>query len=66
MIRPNDLGGVPGFGPIEIEPDEPPFHHEWERRVLAIPGAARNALPCAAQLPGRCLATPDRPQRGLP
>lgn len=36
MIRPNDLGGVPGFGPIEIEPDEPPFHHEWERRVLAM------------------------------
>jgi nitrile hydratase len=30
----HDLGGVAGFGPVEIEPDEPAFHHEWERRVL--------------------------------
>src|SRR5262249_8312305 len=36
MIRPNDLGGVPGLGPVEIEPEEPTFHHEWERRAFAI------------------------------
>ncbi len=40
MIRPNDLGGLPGLGPVEIEPDEPPFHHEWERRAFAITLAA--------------------------
>jgi nitrile hydratase subunit beta len=29
-----------GMGPVEIEPDEPAFHHEWERRVLAMTLAA--------------------------
>ncbi len=32
----HDVGGKPGFGPLAIEHDEPPFHHEWEARVLAI------------------------------
>ncbi len=36
MTSPADLGGMPGFGPVESEPDEPPFHHEWERRAFAI------------------------------
>ena len=36
----HDLGGMHGFGPVEIEPDEPVFHHEWERRVFAITLAA--------------------------
>jgi nitrile hydratase beta subunit len=36
----HDLGGMRGFGPIEIEPDEPAFHHDWERRVFAITLAA--------------------------
>lgn len=31
-----DMGGLQGFGPIEIEADEPPFHAEWERRAFAI------------------------------
>jgi nitrile hydratase beta subunit len=35
-MRPNDLGGVPGFGAVEIEAEEPAFHHEWERRAFAI------------------------------
>jgi nitrile hydratase beta subunit len=35
VTSPADLGGMPGFGAVEIEPDEPPFHHEWERRVFA-------------------------------
>jgi nitrile hydratase subunit beta len=36
----NDLGGMQGFGPVVIEPDEPPFHHSWERRAFAITLAA--------------------------
>ncbi|MUL66198.1 nitrile hydratase subunit beta [Mycobacterium sp. CBMA 234] len=31
-----DLGGVPGFGSVEAEVDEPVFHADWERRVLAL------------------------------
>jgi len=36
MSRIHDLGGAHGFGPLAIESDEPPFHHEWEARVFAI------------------------------
>jgi nitrile hydratase len=36
MSRIHDVGGMHGFGPLEIERDEPPFHHEWEARVFAI------------------------------
>jgi nitrile hydratase len=36
----HDLGGMQGLGPVVIEPDEPPFHHPWERRVFAITLAA--------------------------
>jgi nitrile hydratase beta subunit len=32
----HDLGGMHGFGPIEREANEPVFHAEWERRVLAL------------------------------
>ena len=32
----HDLGGMHGFGPVDIERDEPVFHHEWERRAFAI------------------------------
>jgi nitrile hydratase subunit beta len=31
-----DLGGMMGFGPIEIERDEPLFHAEWERRAFGV------------------------------
>ena len=31
-----DMGGVPGFGPVQPEPDEPVFHAEWERRAFAL------------------------------
>lgn len=40
----HDMGGSQGFGPVVPEPDEPPFHHEWERRVFGMTlamGAAR-------------------------
>jgi nitrile hydratase subunit beta len=32
----HDMGGMQGFGPILPEVDEPPFHAEWERRMLAL------------------------------
>jgi nitrile hydratase subunit beta len=43
----HDLGGKQGFGPVEVEPDEPVFHERWEARVFAIvqsgaAGAIRN------------------------
>ena len=31
-----DLGGQHGFGPVRPEPDEPVFHADWEKRVLAM------------------------------
>jgi nitrile hydratase len=36
----HDLGGMHGFGPVEIERDEPVFHGEWERRAFALTLAA--------------------------
>ena len=32
----HDLGGMHGFGPVTPEPDEPVFHHGWERRAFAL------------------------------
>lgn len=32
----HDLGGMHGFGPVEVEPDEPVFHSDWERRIFGI------------------------------
>ncbi len=32
----HDCGGMHGFGPIAPEPDEPVFHHDWERRAFAL------------------------------
>ncbi len=36
----HDLGGIAGFGPVEIEAGEPVFHDDWERRVLRVAVAA--------------------------
>jgi nitrile hydratase len=36
MSRLNDVGGMHGFGVIEREAGEPPFHAEWEARVFAL------------------------------
>jgi nitrile hydratase len=36
----HDLGGQMGFGPVVPEPDEPIFHGDWEKRVLALNVAA--------------------------
>jgi nitrile hydratase subunit beta len=32
----HDMGGMDGFGKVEPEAGEPPFHHAWEGRVLAM------------------------------
>ena len=32
----HDLGGMQGFGNIEIEQDEPLFRAEWEKRVFSL------------------------------
>ena len=32
----HDMGGMDGFGKVEIEQNEPPFHAAWEGRVLAM------------------------------
>jgi nitrile hydratase subunit beta len=31
-----DLGGMMGFGPIGVEPNEPWFHAPWERRAFGL------------------------------
>ena len=32
----HDMGGLHGFGKVEIEPNEPVFHGRWEGRVYAM------------------------------
>ena len=32
----HDMGGMDGFGKVEPETNEPPFHAPWEGRVLAM------------------------------
>jgi nitrile hydratase beta subunit len=34
-VRPQDLGGRKGFGPVPIERDEPVYHEPWEGPVIA-------------------------------
>ena len=36
MNGPHDMGGMQCFGPVIVEPDEPLFHAEWEKRALAL------------------------------
>ena len=36
MRRINDVGGMAGFPAIIEEPDEPPFHSDWEAHVFAM------------------------------
>ena len=45
----HDLGGAPGYGPVPHDPDEPPFHADWERRVFGMLGAVTSAT---ARRPG--------------
>jgi len=32
----HDLGGMSGFGAVEVERDEPVFHERWERRAFGL------------------------------
>jgi nitrile hydratase subunit beta len=32
----HDMGGMHGFGAVEVEPDEPVFHARWEARVFGV------------------------------
>lgn len=32
----HDLGGMHGMGAVVTEENEPPFHHEWERRAFSF------------------------------
>ena len=32
----HDLGGVQGFGPLDIDRDERAFHHDWEARMWGL------------------------------
>lgn len=32
----HDMGGLHGFGAVQPERDEPPFHAAWERRALGV------------------------------
>ena len=36
MSDAHDMGGLHGFGPIDIEPNEPLFHAAWEKRALGL------------------------------
>ena len=36
----HDLGGMQGFGAVDVEADEPVFHAPWEGRTFALAGAA--------------------------
>lgn len=47
--RVHDLGGVARYGPVPHDPDEPPFHADWERRVFGLLGAVTSAT---ARRPG--------------
>ena len=40
----HDMGGVPGYGRVEPEEDEPVFHSEWEGRVFGLVATVRAAL----------------------
>ena len=40
----HDLGGMHGFGPVEREENEPPFHAPWEAAMVAIQDAVCNTV----------------------
>ena len=40
----HDMGGVPGYGPVEPEVDEPVFHDEWEGRVFGLATSVKGGL----------------------
>ena len=53
----HDMGGMHGFGKVEPEPDEPPFHAAWEGRVLAMQRAMRFTRRLEHRHVARCAGT---------
>jgi nitrile hydratase len=43
-VRINDVGGLQGFGPVEVDEPEEPFHYEWESRVFALNQTLRRSM----------------------
>jgi len=41
----HDLGGRQGFGPVEVEQDEPVFHADWERKARGLTFATVGQVP---------------------
>jgi nitrile hydratase subunit beta len=39
VSRIHDVGGMTGFPAVTEEPDEPPFHADWEAHVFALNAA---------------------------
>jgi nitrile hydratase subunit beta len=40
-VRPHDLGGLAGFGPVDPVEGDGAFHADWEARVFALNVALR-------------------------
>ena len=38
----HDLGGKQGFGPVDVNEPEAPWHHDWEGRMWAMAQSSRN------------------------
>jgi nitrile hydratase len=55
----HDMGGVEWSGPVQPEPNEPPFHAEWERRAFALTLAM--AMPGGWNIDMSRFAREDRP-----
>jgi len=55
-----DMGGVPWIDPVRPEPNEPPFHAEWERRAFALTLAM--AMPGGWNIDMSRFAREDRPR----
>jgi nitrile hydratase beta subunit len=55
----HDMGGVPWSKPVTPEPNEPPFHAEWERRAFALTLAM--AMPGGWNIDMSRFAREDRP-----
>ena len=36
MTSIHDLGGQEGYGTVTVDPDEPPFKEDWEKRAFAL------------------------------
>jgi nitrile hydratase len=60
----HDMGGMHGFGKVEPDADEHPFHASWEARVLAMQRAIRAARAWNIDM-SRDAIERQRPQRYL-